>query len=44
MKNSGIGREAGFEGYHEYTQTKSVVVNLDDPIDWYGTDEIVRLS
>lgn len=44
MKNSGIGREAGFEGYHEYTQTKSVIVNLDDPVDWYGTDEIVRLS
>jgi phenylacetaldehyde dehydrogenase len=44
MKNSGIGREVGIEGFHEYTQTKSVVVNLDEPVDWYATDDVVRLS
>ncbi len=44
MKDSGMGRETGLEGYREYTQTKSTIVNLDDPIDWYGTDEVVRLS
>jgi acyl-CoA reductase-like NAD-dependent aldehyde dehydrogenase len=44
MKNSGIGREVGTEGFHEYTQTKSVVVNLGDPVDWYATSEVVRLS
>jgi acyl-CoA reductase-like NAD-dependent aldehyde dehydrogenase len=44
MKDSGIGREAGLEGYREYTTTKSVIVNLADPVDWYGTDEVVRLS
>ena len=44
MKNSGIGREVGIEGFHEYTQTKSVVVNLGDPVDWYATSEVVRLS
>ena len=44
MKDSGIGREAGLEGYREYTTTQSVIVNLDDPVDWYGTDDVVRLS
>jgi acyl-CoA reductase-like NAD-dependent aldehyde dehydrogenase len=44
MKDSGLGREAGLEGWREYTQTKSVVVNLDEPTDWYASDENVRLS
>ena len=44
MKDSGIGRETGLEGYREYTTTKSIIVNLDDPVDWYGTSEVVRLS
>jgi acyl-CoA reductase-like NAD-dependent aldehyde dehydrogenase len=44
MKDSGMGRETGLEGYREYTQTKSVIVNLEDPIDWYATDDIVRLG
>jgi acyl-CoA reductase-like NAD-dependent aldehyde dehydrogenase len=44
MKDSGLGRECGLEGWREYTQTKSVVVNLDKPVDWYATDEFVRLS
>jgi acyl-CoA reductase-like NAD-dependent aldehyde dehydrogenase len=44
MKASGMGRECGIEGYREYTQTKSVVVNLDDPVDWYATTETLRLS
>jgi len=44
MKDSGIGREAGLEGYREYTTTKSVIVNLDEPVDWYATSDIVRLS
>jgi acyl-CoA reductase-like NAD-dependent aldehyde dehydrogenase len=44
MKDSGLGREAGLEGWHEYTQTKSVVVNLDRPVDWYATDDDLRLS
>jgi len=44
MKDSGMGRETGIDGYREYTQTKSTIVNLDEPIDWYATDEVVRLS
>ena len=43
-KDSGLGRECGLEGYREYTQTKSVVVNLEDPVDWYATTEVIRLS
>jgi acyl-CoA reductase-like NAD-dependent aldehyde dehydrogenase len=44
MKDSGMGRETGLEGYREYTTTKSVIVNLDDPVDWYATNDVVRLS
>ena len=44
MKASGMGRETGLEGYREYTQTKSVIVGLDDPVDWYAGDEMMRLS
>ena len=44
MKDSGLGRECGLEGWREYTQTKSVVVNLDRPVDWYATDDDLRLS
>jgi phenylacetaldehyde dehydrogenase len=44
MKDSGMGRETGLEGYREYTQTKSVIVNLDEPVDWYATSDVVRLS
>lgn len=44
VKDSGMGRECGIEGYREYTQTKSVVVNLEEPSDWYATTAVVRLS
>ncbi|HEY4439813.1 MAG TPA: aldehyde dehydrogenase family protein, partial [Candidatus Elarobacter sp.] len=44
FKDSGIGREAGLEGWREYTTTKSVIVNLGEPVDWYATSEVVRLS
>ncbi len=43
-KASGMGRECGIEGYREYTQTKSVVVNLEEPVDWYATNDVLRLS
>ena len=36
---SGIGRENGLVAYEDYTQLKSVIVNLDDaPFDWYADD------
>ena len=43
MKDSGMGRENGIEALHEYTQSKSVVVNMSsDPFDWFVNDENVR--
>ncbi len=44
MKQSGIGRENGREAFHEYTQTRSVIVALDEPADWYATTDVMRLS
>jgi acyl-CoA reductase-like NAD-dependent aldehyde dehydrogenase len=36
---SGLGRENGLVAYEDYTQLKSVIVNLDDaPFDWYADD------
>ncbi|RYY89414.1 aldehyde dehydrogenase family protein [archaeon] len=36
QKWSGIGRENGTAALHEYTQTRSVVVRMDDaPFDWF---------
>jgi acyl-CoA reductase-like NAD-dependent aldehyde dehydrogenase len=36
FKDSGIGREVGFQAYRAFTQTQTVVVRLDDePFDWY---------
>ena len=45
MGDSGIGRENGLEAYHEYTVSKSVVVNTSDaPFDWFVNDKNVRYS
>lgn len=36
QKQSGIGRENGTAALLEYTQTRSVVVRMDDsPFDWF---------
>jgi len=36
MKDSGLGRENGLDAFHEYTQSKSVIVRMDDtPFDWF---------
>eukprot|EP00455_Lapot_gusevi_P041737 TRINITY_DN4879_c0_g1_i3.p2 TRINITY_DN4879_c0_g1~~TRINITY_DN4879_c0_g1_i3.p2 ORF type:complete len:206 (-),score=69.24 TRINITY_DN4879_c0_g1_i3:76-612(-) len=45
MKDSGMGRENGWEAYREYSQTKSVVLNLSEqPFDWFVQDPNVRYS
>lgn len=45
MKDSGLGRENGVEAYREYSQAKSVVVNMsDEPFDWFVSDDNVRYS
>jgi acyl-CoA reductase-like NAD-dependent aldehyde dehydrogenase len=39
FRMSGLGRENGVVAYEDYTQLKSVIVNLDDaPFDWYADD------
>jgi acyl-CoA reductase-like NAD-dependent aldehyde dehydrogenase len=36
FKDSGIGRENGTCAFHEYTQTRSVIVRTDSsPFDWF---------
>jgi acyl-CoA reductase-like NAD-dependent aldehyde dehydrogenase len=37
MKESGMGRENGWECLREYTQTQSIVVSLADEPDWFAT-------
>lgn len=46
LKNSGFGRENGWDAYREYSQSKSVVVNIGDAkFDWFNTQaENVRYS
>jgi acyl-CoA reductase-like NAD-dependent aldehyde dehydrogenase len=45
MKDSGMGRENGWEAVWEYTQTHSVVVDLDpEPFDWYSAGDDLRYS
>jgi acyl-CoA reductase-like NAD-dependent aldehyde dehydrogenase len=37
FKESGIGRENGWEAFREYTETQSIVVRTSDvPEDWFG--------
>ena len=37
VRQSGYGREMGFEAMHEYTEAKSVWINVDGGVpDWYG--------
>ena len=45
MKDSGMGRENGLEAFHEYTQTKSVVVaTSSEPFDWFQQAAGARYS
>jgi acyl-CoA reductase-like NAD-dependent aldehyde dehydrogenase len=39
VRESGVGREGGWESFHEFTHIRSVTVRTDPrPIDWYGGD------
>lgn len=43
MKDSGLGRENGLDAFIEYTQAKSIVVNMsDEPFDWFIEEYNVR--
>ena len=39
VKDSGIGREGGWESFHEFTHVQAVTIRTDPkPVDWYGGD------
>jgi acyl-CoA reductase-like NAD-dependent aldehyde dehydrogenase len=39
VRDSGVGREGGWESFHEFTHLRSVTVRTDPrPVDWYGGD------
>jgi len=45
VKDSGVGREGGWESFHEFTQVQSITVRIaEDDVDWYGSDVAVRLN
>ena len=45
LKDSGVGREGGWESFHEFTEIQSITVRVaEDDVDWYGSDAAVRLN
>jgi acyl-CoA reductase-like NAD-dependent aldehyde dehydrogenase len=45
VKDSGVGREGGWESFHEFTSIQSITVRVgEDDVDWYGSDAAVRLN
>ena len=39
VKDRGMGREGGWESFHEFTHVQAVTVRTDsEPVDWYGGD------
>jgi acyl-CoA reductase-like NAD-dependent aldehyde dehydrogenase len=45
LKESGSGREGGWESFHEFSEIQSVIVRTaEDDVDWYGDDAPRRLN
>jgi acyl-CoA reductase-like NAD-dependent aldehyde dehydrogenase len=45
VKDSGVGREGGWESFHEFTEIHSIVVRTaEEDVDWYGDDAPTRLN
>jgi acyl-CoA reductase-like NAD-dependent aldehyde dehydrogenase len=45
VKDSGVGREGGWESFHEFTEIHSIVVRTAaDDVDWYGEAAPTRLN
>jgi acyl-CoA reductase-like NAD-dependent aldehyde dehydrogenase len=45
VKDSGIGREGGWESFHEFSDVQSVTVRTSaDDVDWYGDPNPGRLN
>ncbi|HSK91439.1 MAG TPA: aldehyde dehydrogenase [Euzebyales bacterium] len=39
VRDSGTGREGGWESFHEFTHVRAVTIRTaPDPVDWYGGD------
>jgi acyl-CoA reductase-like NAD-dependent aldehyde dehydrogenase len=37
VRDSGMGREGGWESFHDFTHVRSVTIRTDsEPVDWYG--------
>ncbi|HEX6843906.1 MAG TPA: aldehyde dehydrogenase [Actinomycetota bacterium] len=44
LRDSGMGREGGWESFHEFTHLRTITVRIAaEPVDWYGGD-IGRLN
>jgi acyl-CoA reductase-like NAD-dependent aldehyde dehydrogenase len=45
VRSSGVGREGGWESFHEFTHVRAVTVRIaDDPVNWYGGVATERLN
>ena len=45
VRDSGIGREGGWESFHDFTHTRAVTVRVaSDDVDWYGVAPEERLN
>ncbi len=45
LKESGIGREGGWESFHDFTQVRAVTMRTaTDDVDWYGGKATGRLN
>ncbi|TFD20173.1 aldehyde dehydrogenase [Cryobacterium sp. TMS1-13-1] len=45
VRNSGQGREGGWESFHDFTHVRSVTVRTaNDDVDWYGGVSVERLN
>ena len=41
VRDSGIGREGGWESFHDFTHVRAVTIRTaDEPVDWYGGDNL----
>ncbi len=42
---SGIGREGGWESFHDFTNVKAITIRTaEEPVDWYSGERLERLN
>ncbi|WP_229841427.1 aldehyde dehydrogenase family protein [Streptomyces brasiliensis] len=45
VRDSGIGREGGWESFHDFTHVRAITVRTaPDDVDWYGGTATERLN